>query len=151
MDLAWIGGLSPLVVLELIFGVVIFVLLAKHTGLSISKDGIHFKGAENISSILTAVKTIQESDVRQEEKLDKLHENVENNGKDILRLSFYNEQLSPAERLVAGKRYLAAGGNGETQQAIKAMADQHPDVWAGIEMVIKASEKMGGLGAVEKE
>jgi hypothetical protein len=43
MDLSWIGNLSPLVVLELIFGIVIFILLAKHTGLSFSKDGLHFR------------------------------------------------------------------------------------------------------------
>jgi hypothetical protein len=143
MDLSWIGTLSPLVILELLFGLVVLVLLAKHTGLSISKNGLRFKGTENVSEILKAVKTIQESDVRQEDKLDKLSDTVENNAKDILRLSFYNAQLSPAERLVAGKRYLAAGGNGETQKAIKELADQYPDIWAGIEMAIKAEGKNG--------
>ncbi|MDR0710059.1 MAG: hypothetical protein LBF77_08340, partial [Spirochaetaceae bacterium] len=136
MDLSWIKDLSPLVILELIFGIIVFVLLAKHTGLSISKKGLRFKGAENISAILRTVETIKESDVRQEEKLDKLSGTVENNVKDIVRLSFYNTQLSPAERLVAGKRYLDAGGNGETQKAIRDLADHYPDIWAGIEMVI---------------
>jgi hypothetical protein len=141
MDLSWIKDLSPLVVLELLFGIFVFVLLAKHTGLSISKRGLRFKGTENISNILKAVETIKESDVRQEQKLDKLAGTVGNNTKDVLRLTFYNARLSPAERLVAGKRYLAAGGNGETQKAIKELVDQHPDIWAGIEMVIKQGEK----------
>jgi hypothetical protein len=139
MDLSWIKDLSPLVVLELLSGVVVFLLLAKHTGLSISKKGLHFKGTENISAILDAVRTIKESDTRQEGKLDKLSDTVGNNAKDILRLTFYNPELSPAERLVAGKRYLAAGGNGETEKAIEALKGQHPDVWKGIEMVTKAA------------
>jgi hypothetical protein len=143
VDLAWIGTLSPIVILELIFGIVAFLLLAKHTGLSISKSGLHFKGAENIVTILDTVKRIQDSDVRQEKKLDFLSDAVGNNVKDILRLSFYNSQLSPAERLVAGKRYLAAGGNGETQKAIKELSDQYPDIWRGIEMSIKTEATYG--------
>jgi hypothetical protein len=142
MDLSWIKD-SPLVIPELLLGIFVFILLAKHTGLSISKKGLQFKGTQNISEILTAVKTIQESDVRQEDKLDKLSDTIGNNAKDILRLSFYNTQLSLAERLVAGKRYLTAGGNGETQKDIQELANQHPDVWAGIEMAIKAEEKNG--------
>jgi hypothetical protein len=63
MDLSWIGDLSPVVILELIFGIVVFMLLAKHTGLSVSKKGLQFKGAENIANILEAVKEIRKSDV----------------------------------------------------------------------------------------
>jgi hypothetical protein len=144
MDLSWIGTLSPIVVLELIFGTVVFVLLAKHTGLSISKKGLHFKGAENINTILDAVKTIQQSDLRQEEKLDKLSDTVGNNVKDILRLSFYNVQLSPAERLVAGKRYLAAGGNGETERAVNELAAEYPDIWETLAVVSMRGVSNGG-------
>jgi hypothetical protein len=141
MDLSWIKDLSPLVILELIFGIIVFVLLAKHTGLSISKKGLRFKGAENISAILRTVETIEESDVRQEEKLDKLSGTVWNNTKDVLRLTFYNTALSPEERLVSGKRYLDAGGNGKTQKAIEDFADQYPDIWRGIEMAMRVQDK----------
>jgi hypothetical protein len=139
MDLSWIEDLikSPLVILELLFGMVVFILLAKHTGLSISKRGLQFKGTQNIAEILTAVKTIQSDDVRQEQKLDSLTKAVGNNAKDILRLSFYNTALSPSERLVSGRRYLLAGGNGVTQEAIQDLADQYPEVWAGIKLAIQ--------------
>jgi hypothetical protein len=137
MDLSWISSASPLVILELLLGVFVFIMLAKHTGLSISKKGLSFRGTADISAILNTVNTIRESDVRQEEKLDSLSDSVKNNTKDILRLSFYNTQLSPAERLVAGKRYIAAGGNGETRGDVYKFAEEYPDIWKGIEMVSK--------------
>ena len=34
--------------------------------------------------------------------------------------------------LVVGKRYLAAGGNGETEKDVRALAAEHPAVWEGI-------------------
>jgi L-rhamnose mutarotase len=48
---------------------------------------------------------------------------------------------------VAGKRYLAAGGNGETKQAIDKYAEQHPDVWQGILAVSKKAEEDNGYNS----
>jgi hypothetical protein len=63
-----------------------------------------------------------------------------NNAKDILRLTFYNESLGIVERLVAGKRYLACGGNGLTGKAIDELAAEHPAEWEMIQHLSKAIE-----------
>jgi hypothetical protein len=60
--------------------------------------------------------------------------------KDVLRLTFYNTSLSPGERLVAGKRYLAVGGNGPTQEAINELIIEYPDIWKGIMAVSTKQE-----------
>jgi hypothetical protein len=143
MDLSWIAELSPAQAAVLIIGIAItlggiaaLLALAKHLGLSVSKKGLSFKANEKTDAILETVKEIKESDGRQEEAIKRLGDDINNSKKDILRLTFYNEQLSPAERLVAGKRYLAAGGNGETQRAIDELAAKHPETWQGI-MAVK--------------
>jgi hypothetical protein len=140
MDLSWIAALTPLQIAEVIVGIMLLVLLAKYTGLSITKKGICFKSAQKNDAILGLVREIKESDDRQEQEIKLLGDAVNRNTRDTLRLTFYNEILSPAERLVAGKRYLAAGGNGETQRAIDELAGEHPDVWQGILAVSKKAE-----------
>jgi hypothetical protein len=151
MDLSWIAGLSPAQAAVLIVGIVVILggaaavlALAKHLGMSVSKDGLSFKTSEKTDTILETVKAIKESDDRQEAEIKRLCAEVNKNTRDTLRLTFYNESLSPAERLVAGKRYLAAGGNGETQQANDDYAGEHPDVWQGILAVSKRAEVNGG-------
>jgi hypothetical protein len=147
VDLSWIAGLHPAQVIVLIIGILAvlgglaaMLVLAKHLGLSLSKTGLSFRTSEKTDAILDTVRAIRESDGRQEQEIKRLGDEVNRNTKDTLRLTFYNEALPPAERLVAGKRYLAAGGNGETQKAIKALAGQHPDVWQGILAVSKMAE-----------
>lgn len=139
MDLSWIAGLTPAQTVVLIIGIVFIMgglasvlVLAKHLGLSVSKNGLSFKTSEKTDAILETVNAIKESDDRQETEIKRLCIEVNKNTKDTLRLTFYNELLPPAERLVAGKRYLAAGGNGETQMAIDKYAGEYPDVWQGI-------------------
>jgi hypothetical protein len=148
MDLSWIPGLTPAQAIILLIGVLVVLgglaavlALAKHLGLSVSKDGLSFKTAEKTDTILETVREIKESNDRQEVEIKRLGDEVNKNTKDTLRLTFYNEALSPAERLVAGKRYLAAGGNGETQQAINVLAGKNPDVWVGILAVGKINEQ----------
>jgi hypothetical protein len=63
------------------------------------------------------------------------------NSKDILRLTFYNEKLSNVERMVAGRRYLAAEGNGETKKAIDKLAEQYPLEWNAVCEVSMLTEK----------
>jgi hypothetical protein len=140
MDLSWIANLTPPQIATFIIGIMILLALAKHLGLSVSKKGLSFKAAQKTDDILATVKAIKESDERQEAEIKRLGDNVNKNMKDTLRLTFYNELISPAERLVAGKRYLAAGGNGETQQAIDDFAQKYPDVWKGIVAVGKTNE-----------
>jgi hypothetical protein len=63
------------------------------------------------------------------------------NSKDILRLTFYNEKLSNVERMVAGRRYLAAAGNGETKKAIDSLAEKFPLEWNAVCEVSMLTEK----------
>jgi hypothetical protein len=148
MDLSWISDLSPVAIAELLLGLFAAIILAKHTGLSISKSGFRFKSSEraeeeskSITRISEAVHEIKESDVIQGAKIDDLSFTVKNNVKDTLRLTFYNDALSTAERLVAGKRYLAAGGNGPTEKAVNDLAAENPEVWEGILAVSKGAVK----------
>jgi hypothetical protein len=145
MDLSWIAGLTPVQIATLLVGIMILLALAKLLGLSISKKGLSFNTAMKTNTILETVKAIRESDGRQEAEIRRLGDNVNKNMKDTLRLTFYNELLPPAERLVAGRRYLAAGGNGETQRAINDLARKHPDVWEGILAVSGKGEEEGGI------
>jgi hypothetical protein len=139
MDLSWIPGLSPAQAIVLIFGIAVtlggvaaILVLSKHLGLSISKNGLKFKTSEKTDTILKTVNEIKDSNDRQEAEIKRLGDEVNRNTKDTLRLTFYNGALSPAERLVAGKRYLAAGGNGETEKAINDLTGKHPEIWKGI-------------------
>jgi hypothetical protein len=133
MDFAWLADLTPLQIAELIGGIALLILVAKYAGLSYSKEkGLHFKTKQISGDILETVKAIRESDARQEAVIKMLSETVSNNTKDVLRLTFYNTALSPAERLVAGKRYRACGGNGETEKAIRELAAEYPATWEAI-------------------
>jgi hypothetical protein len=147
MDLSWIAGLNPVQIITLIIGILavlgavaVMLVLAKHLGLSVSKKGLLFRTSEKTDAILETVKAIRESDGRQEQEIKRLGDEVNKNTRDTLRLTFYNEALPPAERLVAGRRYLAVGGNGETERAIKVLIAKHPDVWQGILAVSKKAE-----------
>jgi hypothetical protein len=148
MDLSWIAGLMPAQTAALVTGAVFILggiaallVLARHLGLSVSKNGLSFRTSEKTDAILETVKAIKESDERQERQVECLVDEVNKNTKDILRLTFYNELLSPANRLVAGKRYLAAGGNGETEKDIRDLAAVYPDVWQGILAVGESYER----------
>jgi xanthine dehydrogenase iron-sulfur cluster and FAD-binding subunit A len=123
----------------LLIGILLFLVLAKHAGLSIDKQGLRFKSKEKLSSVLKMITAVKESDVIQEKKIDnlvgliaELSSAVNKSTRDVLRLTFYNDNLSPVERLVAGSRYLAIGGNGPTEQAINELAEKYPDVWESI-------------------
>jgi hypothetical protein len=139
MDLSWVAALTPAQtgalaagIMLILGGLAALLALARHLGLSVSKKGLAFKANEKTDAILETVKAIRESDERQEAEIKRLGDEVNKNTKDTLRLTFYNGALSPAERLVAGKRYLAAGGNGETEGAINALIEKHPETWQGI-------------------
>jgi hypothetical protein len=85
---------------------------------------------------------------KHDKKLDTLINEVKvakeatlDNSKDILRLTFYNEKLSNVERMVAGRRYLSASGNGETRKAIDKLAAQFPLEWNAVCEVSVLTEK----------
>jgi hypothetical protein len=145
MDLSWIPELKPAQIIVWITGITAvlgclaaLLALAKHLGLAVTKEGLSFRTSEKMDAVLEIVKDIQESDGRQEAEIKRLGDEVGRNTKDTLRLTFYNEALSPAERLAAGKRYLDAGGNGETEKAVNDLIEKHPEIWQGILAVRKA-------------
>lgn len=51
--------------------------------------------------------------------LDFLVGETEEQGKAILRLTVYNEQLPLSERIIAGKKYIGKGGNGDVRHYIE--------------------------------
>jgi hypothetical protein len=141
--MGWLANLNPIQIAEFVGGIVLLIIVAKHTGLSYSKEkGLCFKSNQKSDSILKTVMAIKASDEKQSSLIGELSGRVNNNMKDVLRLTFYNTALPPAERLVAGKRYLAEGGNGPTREAINALASEHREIWEGIMAV---SEKQGGI------
>jgi hypothetical protein len=139
----WLSNLTPIQIAEFVGGIVILIIVAKYTGLSYSKEkGLCFKSNQKSDSILETVMAIKASDEKQSSLIGELSGRVNNNMKDVLRLTFYNTALHPAERLVAGKRYLDAGGNGPTQEAINALAAEYPAVWEGI-IAVSAAQRSG--------
>ncbi len=53
------------------------------------------------------------------ETLDFLVSETGEQGKAILRLTVYNEQLPLSERIIAGKEYIKKGGNGDVRHYIE--------------------------------
>jgi hypothetical protein len=67
-------------------------------------------------------------------KIDRLVSNVESISTDILKLTFYNDNLPTAERLCAGLRYIANGGNGEVKHDVIDTVKAVPDIYSAIKI-----------------
>ena len=60
-----------------------------------------------------------------EAKVDKLVEHDEEQYLSILRLTIMNEEMPITERIVAGQKYAAKGGNGEVKAYYEKMLHEH--------------------------
>lgn len=60
-----------------------------------------------------------------EEKVDKLADHDEEQYLSILRLTIMAENMPIAERIIAGKKYVDKGGNGEVKKYYQQMLDEH--------------------------
>ena len=59
-----------------------------------------------------------------DEKIDKLTHLQDEQYLSILRLTIMSEEMPMSERLIAGKKYLKRGGNGDVKTALKKLEDQ---------------------------
>lgn len=60
-----------------------------------------------------------------EKKVDKLATDNEEQHKDILRLTVFEDNLPISERIIAGDKYLKKGGNGDTKKFYLQMLAEH--------------------------
>lgn len=81
---------------------------------------------------ITVIVANKKSAQRNEERMDKLEEKVDKIGEhseeqylSILRLTIMSENMPIAERIIAGKKYVDKGGNGEVKKYYQQMLDEH--------------------------
>lgn len=60
-----------------------------------------------------------------ENKVDRLVSDNEEQHKDILRLTVFEDNLPVSERIIAGDKYLKKGGNGDTKKFYMQMLAEH--------------------------
>jgi hypothetical protein len=74
--------------------------------------------AATVPLLTEQMKTMQEQIGNVQSRLKEVEDSCLNNSIALLRLTFHDERLSPEERITAGKKYLALGGNGPTEVQI---------------------------------
>lgn len=70
-------------------------------------------------------KDLEEKVDRLDKKVDKLSSDNEEQYKDILRLTVFEDNLPISERIIAGDKYLKKGGNGDTKKFYLQMLAEH--------------------------
>jgi len=74
---------------------------------------------------VTVIVTNRKSNKKLEQKVDKLVEHDREQYLSILRLTIMNETIPVSERIIAGDKYLKAGGNGEVKKYYLQMLKEH--------------------------
>lgn len=81
---------------------------------------------------VTVIVSNRKSNAKQAEKVDKLVEKVDTlvqHDKDqylsILRLTIMSEEMPVSERIIAGDKYIKAGGNGDVKKYYHQMLKEH--------------------------
>ena len=92
----------------------------------------HPETLRQFNELVGLVRAVKESDGKQTALIEETRAVSSDNAKDILRLTFYQESLTVANRLVAGKRYLALGGNGETEKDVRPLRSLSADPCEGL-------------------
>ena len=65
------------------------------------------------------------SNRRLAEKVDKIAGHTDENYIGLLRLTVMSEEMPISERIIAGKKYIDAGGNGDVKQFYLALIKNH--------------------------
>lgn len=60
-----------------------------------------------------------------EKKVDGIAKHEEENYLGLLRLTIMSEEMPVSERIIAGKKYINAGGNGDVKKAYNALLQEH--------------------------
>lgn len=74
---------------------------------------------------ITVIVTNKKSQKKLEEKVDKLVEHDKEQYLSILRLTIMNEDIPISERIIAGDKYIKAGGNGDVKKYYQQMLAEH--------------------------
>lgn len=74
---------------------------------------------------VTVIVTNRKSSMKLEQKVDKLVEHDREQYLSILRLTIMNETIPISERIIAGDKYLKAGGNGDVKKYYLQMLKEH--------------------------
>lgn len=70
-------------------------------------------------------KALEEKVERLDRKVDKLTADNDEQHKDILRLTVFEDNLPVSERIIAGDKYLRKGGNGDTKKYYQKLLEEH--------------------------
>lgn len=74
---------------------------------------------------VTVIVTNRKSNKKLEAKVDKLVEHDREQYLSILRLTIMNETIPISERIIAGDKYIKAGGNGDVKKYYQQMLKEH--------------------------
>lgn len=74
---------------------------------------------------VTVIVTNRKANKKLEQKVDKLVEHDREQYLSILRLTIMNETIPISERIIAGDKYLKAGGNGDVKKYYLQMLKEH--------------------------
>lgn len=74
---------------------------------------------------VTVIVTNRKAQKKLEEKVDKLVEHDKEQYLSILRLTIMNEDIPISERIIAGDKYIKAGGNGDVKKYYQQMLAEH--------------------------
>lgn len=74
---------------------------------------------------VTVIVANRKSSKKLEQKVDKLVEHDREQYLSILRLTIMNETIPISERIIAGDKYLKAGGNGDVKKYYLQMLKEH--------------------------
>lgn len=74
---------------------------------------------------VTVIVTNRKTNKNLEAKVDKLVEHDKEQYLSILRLTIMNEDIPISERIIAGDKYIKAGGNGDVKKYYQKMLAEH--------------------------
>lgn len=82
-------------------------------------------GSSALTTIVQAiVSAIQKKKGKGDEQIDKITRLQDEQYLSILRLTIMSEEMPMSERLIAGKKYVNRGGNGDVKKALHKLEEQ---------------------------
>lgn len=78
-----------------------------------------------VAAVVTVIIQNRQSNRRVEESMKKIQEHDEEQYLAILRLTVMAEHMPISERIIAGKKYIDAGGNGDVKKYYEKLLAEH--------------------------
>lgn len=88
--------------------------------ITLIESGLTFAGI-----CVTVYFTNKKSNAKLEQKVDTLVEHDREQYLSILRLTIMSEEMPVSERIIAGDKYIKAGGNGDVKKYYQQMIKEH--------------------------